>query len=244
MKAVILAGGRGRRLEPITLTIPKVLAPLGDVPILEIVLRQLRGAGFREVVLALGHLGELVEAFVTGHRSRFEGLEVTTVYEPEPRGTAGALASIDGLGESFLVMNGDILTDLDLRMLVASHRASGASMTIACSRRSVTLESGVLHFDAESGHLRRYEEKPEISFTASMGIYVYEQRLARKLPRDRPIDQPEVVERLLARGEQVNCFVTDALWYDIGTRTAYREARARFAENPERFVSPDEARED
>lgn len=236
MKAVILAGGRGRRLEPVTLTIPKVLAPVGELPILEIVLHQLRAAGFAEVTLALGYLGELVEAFVEARRSRFAGLRVETIYEDEPTGTAGALALVPGLDDTFLVMNGDILTNLDLGELVASHRSSGASLTIAGIRQTTKLESGVLHLDSSSSRVSRYEEKPELSFTVSTGIYVYEPMVLRVLPRGRPVDQPEMVERLLDAGEPVHCFESSCHWYDIGTRSGYRNARERFVAEPELFL--------
>jgi NDP-sugar pyrophosphorylase family protein len=236
MRAVILAGGRGRRLEPITLTIPKVLAPVGEVPILEIVLRQLQAAAFTEVTLALGHLGELVEAYVISHASRFEGLDVTTVFEDEPTGTAGALELVAGLDQTFLVLNGDILTNLDFGALVADHRASDSLMTVACTSQRLGLESGVLHFDAGTGALLRYEEKPEITFTVSMGVYVYEPQVLHRMPRRRPLDQPEVVQQLLSLGERVNCFETQCAWYDIGTGDGYRRAQDHFAADPEAFL--------
>lgn len=244
MKAVILAGGLGRRLEPVTLTIPKVLAPVGDTPILEIVLRQLRAAGFREVILALGHLGELVEAFVTGHRDRFAGLEIRTVYEDAPTGTAGALALVPGLDETFLAMNGDLLTTLDYQAMIAAHRESGAPLTVGCVRQSQKLESGVLHFEPESGRLVRFEEKPVISYRVSMGVYVYEPSVLRDLPRGRPVDLPEVVQALLDRGETVHTFESDGLWYDIGTRAGYRRARERFGAEPGRFLPAEPGEED
>ena len=239
MRAVVLAGGRGRRLEPVTLTIPKVLAPVGELSILEIVLRQLRASGFTEATLALGHLGELVEASVASHAALLEGLEVTTVLEDAPTGTAGALALVPGLDRTFLVMNGDVLTDLDFHALVADHRASGALMTVACSRQTIQVESGVLHFDPETGALSRYEEKPEIAVTVSMGVYVYEPEVLDRLPRGRPVDQPEVVERLLAAGERVHCHRADCVWYDIGTVDGYRRAQERFAAERDRFLPPD-----
>lgn len=241
MKVVILAGGRGRRLEPATLTIPKVLAPVGERPILEIVLRQLRAAGFAEVTLALGHLGELVEAYVTAHRGRFAGLHLATSYEDEPTGTAGALALVPGLDETFLVMNGDVLTDLDFAALVAGHRAADALLTVACVRQSLKVESGVLHLEQATGRLLRYEEKPEIPLLVSMGVYVYEPRALEELPRGRPVDQPEVFGRLLARDERVHCFESECAWYDIGTAAGHARAQERFAEEPERFLPADGA---
>lgn len=222
-----------------TLVIPKVLAPVGEVAILELVLRQLRGAGFTSVTLALGHLGELVEAYVTSHAHQFEDLEVTMVFEQEPMGTAGALHGVPGLDQTFLVMNGDILTSLDFRALVADHRSSGSLMTVACTRQRLRLESGVLHFDDETGSLLRYEEKPEIPFNVSMGVYVYEPGVLEALPRCRPIDQPEVVQRLLSLGERVNCYATDSSWYDIGTSEGYRRAQEHFAVDPGAFLPSD-----
>lgn len=242
MRAVILAGGRGRRLEPVTLTIPKVLAPVGERPILEVVLHQLMGAGFTAATLALGHLGELVETYLASHTGRFAGLDVTTVTEDEPTGTAGALALVPGLDRTFLVMNGDVLTDLDFAALVAAHRSSGALLTVACIRQALRLESGVLHFDAENGSLVRYEEKPEIGFTVSMGIYVYEPEALHQMPRGRPIDQPEMVQRLLAHGERVHCYRADCSWYDIGTGEGYRRALDHFSADPARFLPPAEGR--
>lgn len=236
MRAVILAGGRGRRLEPMTLTIPKVLAPVGEVPILEIVLQQLRAAGFTKVTLALGHLGELVAAYVTSHLRRLEGLEVTTVFEDEPAGTAGALDLVAGLDQTFLVMNGDILTNLDFEALLTDHRASGSLMTVACTPQRLRLESGVLSFDPDTGSLLRYEEKPEMTYTVSMGVYVYEPQVVRGMPRRRPLDQPKVVQQLLSLGERVNCFETQCAWYDIGTRGGYRRAQEHFAADPAAFL--------
>lgn len=238
MRAVILAGGRGRRLEPMTLTIPKVLAPVGEVPILEIVLRQLEAAGCTEATLALGHLGELVESYLAGRPHRDGGMAVTTVREPEPAGTAGALALVPRLDRTFLVMNGDVLTDLDYADLVARHRASGARLTVACTRQVVRVESGVLEVDAATGSLLRYDEKPEIGVTVSMGIYVYEPEVLRRLPRGRAVDQPEVVQGLLAGGERVHGYAARCSWYDIGTSDGYQRAREHFRRDPGAFLPP------
>jgi NDP-sugar pyrophosphorylase family protein len=129
MQAVILAGGKGRRLRPYTTVLPKPLMPLGDMPIIEVVLRQLAASGFDQVTVAVGYLAELLMAYC-GDGSKF-GLELRYSREEEPLGTAGPLALIDGLDDTFLVMNGDVLTSLDLRGLVQQHRASGAAATTA-----------------------------------------------------------------------------------------------------------------
>lgn len=236
MNAVLLAGGRGRRLEPLTLTIPKVLAPVGDLPIVEIVLRQLKAKGFSRVTLTLGYLGELVRAFIESHPKRFSGLDIELVVEDEPSGTAGSLAHVDGIDSTFLVMNGDILTTLDYRRLIEHHRASGAKLTIACRWERLTVESGVLHFEQGSGRLSRFEEKPVLEFPVNMGVYVYEPDVLEHLPEQRPLDQPAVIEHLLSRGEIVSCYETDCLWFDIGTRAGSRLALEAFEADPAAFL--------
>jgi NDP-sugar pyrophosphorylase family protein len=136
-------------------------------------------------------------------------------------------------------MNGDVLTDLDLRALIGDHRASGALMTVAGTRQTLRLESGVLHLDPETGALVQYEEKPEVAFTVGMGVYVYEPEVLRHMPRRRPVDQPEVIQRLLDLGERVHCHQSECSWYDIGTRDGYRQAREHFAADPRAFLPAD-----
>jgi len=236
MNAVLLAGGRGRRLEPLTVTIPKVLAPVGDLPILEIVLRQLKASGFSRVTLTLGYLSELVKAFIDSRSARFSDLAIELVVEEEPSGTAGSLAFLDGIDATFLVMNGDILTTLDYRRLVEHHRASGAKLTIACRWERMAVESGVLHFEQGSGRLSRLEEKPVLELPINMGVYVYEPDVLDQLPEQRPLDQPAVIEHLLSRGELVSCYEADCLWFDIGTHAGSRLALEAFEADPDAFL--------
>src|SRR3954471_15554781 len=164
-RAVILAGGKGSRLAPYTTVLPKPLLPVGDRPILDVVVHQLRDFGFRDITLAVGHLAHLVRA-VMGDGSR---LDVTIDYheEEEPLGTVGPLATVDGLDDSFLVMNGDVLTALDYSQLVDVHKEAGNVLTIASHRRTVHTEYGVLHVDADAGETQLvtgFEEKPAIPY--------------------------------------------------------------------------------
>jgi NDP-sugar pyrophosphorylase family protein len=224
MRAVILAGGLGTRLRPYTTVLPKPLLPLGDRPILEIILNQLWEAGFKRADLCVGHLGELIRVYFSEGTRLPDGFELDWHWEPdEPLGTAGALRVVPGLDGTFLAMNGDILTTLDYLALVEHHRASGAALTIAVQPKSVGIDLGVLEIDG--GRVTGYVEKPTLRYDVSMGIYVYEARALDYLP-DGPCQFPELVERLLEAGEHVAAFPSDAAWYDIGTTGEYERAVA------------------
>jgi NDP-sugar pyrophosphorylase family protein len=224
MKAVVLAGGAGTRLEPYTKVLPKPLLPIGDRPILEIILRQLAAAGFTKADLCVGHLGELIRVYFTDGTVLPEGFELDWHWEPEePLGTAGALRVVPGLDGTFLAMNGDILTTLDYRALVEHHSNSGAALTIAVQGKRVDIDLGVLELDA--GKVVGYREKPTLSYDVSMGIYVYEARVLDHLP-DGPCSFPELVQILLAAGEDVSAYRCEEVWYDLGTISEYERAVA------------------
>ena len=226
-RAVVLAGGRGSRLAPYTTVLPKPLLPVGERPILEILLRQLGAAGFDDVTLAVGHLAHLVRA-VVGDGSAHA---VSIRYHEEERalGTAGPLASIADLDETFVLVNGDVLTTLDFRALVRAHRQAGNELTIATHRRTVLADYGVLHTDGAVGATHRvtgYDEKPELAYTVSMGIYVLEpSAIAQLRPGDR-CDFPDLVLALLSRGAAVGSYPYDGYWLDIGREDDFRRAQA------------------
>jgi NDP-mannose synthase len=223
--AVILAGGRGSRLSPYTTVIPKPLLPVGDRAILEIVLRQLKAAGVAEVAMAVGHLAHLFEALM-GDGAQY-GLHVRYHVEQTPLGTAGPLARLDGLDETFLMMNGDVLTDLDYRALVGAHRDAGNVLTIATHRRTVETDYGILHLDGlrgATGAVRGYEEKPTLDYLVSMGVYVLEPAAIAHVPSDRRFDLPDLVLALLAAGEPVGSYEYQGYWLDIGRHDDYAQA--------------------
>ena len=172
-RAVVLAGGKGTRLLPYTTVLPKPLLPVGDRPILEIVLRRLGEAGFGRITISVGHLAELIQA-VCGNGARW-GLHLDYAIEDEPLGTIGPLACIDALPENFLVMNGDVLTDLDLNALWNDHVAGGSALTVATFRRSVHIDFGVLQYD-EHRRVHAFQEKPVHCYDVSMGIYILNRR--------------------------------------------------------------------
>lgn len=234
LRAVILAGGKGVRLRPFTVNFPKPLVPLGDTPVLEVLMRRLIAFGIQDVTLALGHLAELLRAYLQHRRQLTDQFKIRYVEEKEPTGTAGSLALVRGLKETFLVMNGDLLTDLDLDALVAFHRREKAALTIAAHARQVKVDLGVLEFDQER-RITGYREKPETTYHVSMGIYVYEPRVLKHIEPDRHLDFPELVQRLLACGEKVSAFAADCLWLDIGRPDDYARAQELFSEQRDRL---------
>lgn len=220
--AVILAGGRGRRLEPFTSVLPKPLMPVGDRAILEIIVDRLVECGIHDITLCVGYLAHLIEALLNG---RPRGARVTYVHEPTPLGTAGPLRLVDGLDRTFLLMNGDLLTDLRFDELVALHRRTANVVTIATHERTNVVDYGVLHTEpGESPRLVAYDEKPNSSLTVSMGIYVIEPEALDVIPGDGYFDFPQLVDRLLADGRQVGTYPFDGYWLDIGRRDDYERA--------------------
>ena len=167
MRVVLLAGGRGTRLRPYTTVFPKPLVPVGDVPILEILFRKLAREGFRSITLSVGHLHSLIEAYVGARRAE-DGLDITYVHESQPTGTAGALALVDDLSDTFLLMNGDVLTTMPFPKLIEHHRREGAALTIATHPKPVNVDLGVLDSD-EEGRIVSYTEKPRFTIRSAWG---------------------------------------------------------------------------
>lgn len=239
-RAVVLAGGRGTRLLPYTSVIPKPLMPIGDRAILEIVLAQLVRAGFERATISLGYRGSLIEA-VLGDGAAL-GIALDYVREDMPLGTAGALALVADLDEPFLVMNGDVLTDLDYAELLAGHVAGGACLTIATTLKRVQVSLGVLEFSSPEtpDRLTAYVEKPELAFEASMGVYAMSPSVLSYVEPGRRLDFPELVTRLLGAGARVDGWHRpDAYWLDIGRHEDYEEAVAEFERMRDRLL-PDE----
>jgi NDP-sugar pyrophosphorylase family protein len=234
MKAVILAGGKGTRLAPYTKILPKPLMPIGDMPILEILLRQMVNAGVSEVILTVGHMAELLRAFFQDGKQY--GLKIEYSYEDKPLGTAGPLSLIaDHLDDSFLVANGDVLTTLDLSTLVDAHRKSGAIATIASHARQVRIDLGVLQFNG-SNELSGYIEKPTYDFFVSMGVYVFEPRLLEYIPYNEYLDFPDLVLKLIKNGELVKGYLFDGYWQDLGRPDDYEQAIQDFDQLKPQFL--------
>lgn len=236
MRAVILAGGKGTRLRPYTTVLPKPLVPVGERPILELIIRQLAAAGFDSVDFCVGHLGELIKAYFEQGPGALDGMRINYIWEDEPLGTAGALRLLDPPTDDFLVMNGDILTDLDYGEVVRYHREREAAMTIATYRKSVSLALGVI--EGEGGSVTGFIEKPTLNYEVSMGIYIYSPRALAMIPPGR-FDFPDLVHRLLESGETVAAYHFDGAWFDIGTRDEHEHAVIAYEDAPQRFEPAD-----
>ncbi len=235
-RAVILAGGLGTRLRPYTTVLPKPLMPVGDRPILDIVIRQLARAEFDRVTIATGYLAELIEAFF-GDGARYD-IPIDYFRESEPLGTVGALSLIEGLDQDFLVMNGDVLTDLDYRALLAHHLRGGQAATIAAHTRQVPISLGVIRCEdgADTHRITGYIEKPTITYEVSMGVYCFAPRVRSHIPLGGRLDFPELVLRLIGAGETVRAWPSEDLWLDIGRSDDYERAQDDFDRLRERFL--------
>jgi NDP-sugar pyrophosphorylase family protein len=221
MKAVVLAGGKGTRLAPYTKILPKPLMPIGDLPILEILLRQMKKAGVDEVILTVGHLAHLLQAFFQDGKQF--GLHILYSFEDKPLGTAGPLSLVQGLDDTFLVTNGDVLTTLDLSALVKSHRQNGAIATIATHSREIKIDLGVIQVDSDQ-RIIDYIEKPHYPLHVSMGIYVFEPRVLSYIPHNQYLDFPDLILRLIRAGERVNSYSFTGYWQDLGRADDYEQA--------------------
>lgn len=238
MKAVILAGGKGTRLAPYTKVLPKPLMPIGDdMPILEVLLRQMKRAGIDDVTLAVGHSAALLCAFFqSGERL---GLHIDYSYEHQPLGTAGPLSLLDGLRNTFLVSNGDVLTTLSLHDLIDCHHRRGAIATIASSVKRIKIDLGVIGVDGSS-QIVAYTEKPTYEFLVSMGIYVFEPTVLAYIGREERLDFPDLVLRLIAAGERVVSYPYAGYWMDLGRVEDYEQAVTDFERLKTEFLGEQE----
>lgn len=226
MQAVLMAGGKGTRLRPFTAVLPKPLVPVGEISILEMVLRQLRYYGFDEVVICVGHKAELIMA-VVGDGKRF-GLEVRYHLEDKPLGTVGALPQVEGLKENFLVMNGDICCDLDFSLIHRSHVDHGAAATIGCYQREEQIELGVVKLDMEGGEIVGFEEKPIHHLWVAMGVYALNRRVIDLIPRSQFFGFDSLLHRMLAEKIRIRAFQFRGLWLDIGRPDDYEKLLQEF----------------
>jgi NDP-sugar pyrophosphorylase family protein len=235
-----MAGGKGSRLYPYTAVLPKPLMPLGDVPVLELILRQLRGHGVRSVFLAVNHLRHLIQAFF-GDGSAF-GIDIAYSTEEAPLGTGGPVGVLlERMAENFLVLNGDLVTNLSMSGLLDYHVNESADATIATILREVTLESGVLDIDPR-GHVVGYREKPSNTYAISMGLYALRRDAMRGLVEPgRHIDMPDLLLRMIAAGRRVVSYRAECLWLDIGRPDDYARAQDLVAAHSELLMPVDPA---
>jgi NDP-sugar pyrophosphorylase family protein len=221
MKAVVLAGGKGTRLAPYTQILPKPLMPIGDMPILEVLIKQMKLHGFTDIILTVGHLSHLLQSYFQDG-SRY-GVNIHYSHEEQPLGTAGPLSLIEGLEKTFLVTNGDVLTALDLSELIEFHRKQGACATIAMHEREVKIDLGVIRLNGGL-EVEGYIEKPSMDYRVSMGVYVFEPEVLNYIPKGQYLDFPDLVHMLLEAGKRVMGFPYDGYWQDLGRPDDYQQA--------------------
>jgi NDP-sugar pyrophosphorylase family protein len=228
MKAIVLAGGKGTRLAPYTTVFPKPLMPIDGMPILEVIVRQLAHFRIKEMVFSVSQHSEPLLSAYFGNGRRY-GVNISYSREEKPLGTAGPLSVLPNLPETFLVMNGDVLTTLNYYKLIQYHRRHKGIVTIAMSQKKVHLELGVMESN-RAHRLIRYVEKPTLSYSVSMGIYVFEKGVLKWVPSEKYLDFPELIQKLIKQKEKVVCYPSDDFWLDIGRHDDYEEAQKRFQE--------------
>lgn len=232
--AVIMAGGAGMRLRPYTCVLPKPLMPVGERPIIEILMQQLHAAGIANIVVSVGGNGHLMKAVVQDRA--VEGLNLSYQAERAPLGTCGSLALMtDYLPERFLVINGDLLTDFPFERLIERHAESSAMLTVGTCLRDESVEFGVIERES-NGKLARCVEKPVIRRELSIGAYALEKAcVTRFLRLERAMDVPQLINLLLESGEEVDAVASKCRWIDIGNQEDYARAQQLFDENPGMF---------
>lgn len=225
-KAVILAGGAGSRLRPYTLILPKPLMPVGDLSVLELLLRQLRQSGIRDVIITLGHLGSIIRA-LCGDGSKW-GLSIEYSDEPTPLGTIGPLRLLRSeLTRTFVVTNGDLVTDLDIGALLVSHKRHGGIATVASYCKRVKIDLGVLHRNADL-RIVGFEEKPTLEYWVSMGTYVFEPEIIDYVPESGPFGFDDLMHTLLQRNVPVHSYEHTGYWRDIGRKDDFEQVQEEF----------------
>lgn len=224
-KVIILAGGEGRRLNPYTIVLPKPLMPVGNLPILEIIIKQLKKYQLTDITLAVGYLGNLIQTFF-GDGKKF-GVKVKYSFENKPLGTMGPLCLVPGLKKTYMVMNGDLLTTLNYEKLISYHRSRKPIATIAVQKREIETDYGVLEYN-RSHELTKYREKPRLPYQVSMGIYIFEPEILDYIPKAERFDFPELMNLLLKKGERVSVYPSSDFWLDIGRHEDYKKALDEF----------------
>jgi NDP-sugar pyrophosphorylase family protein len=233
-RAVILAGGKGTRLRPYTVVLPKPLMPIGEYPILEVIVRQLAAQSFKRITMAVNHQANLIQAFF-GDGSRW-GVQIDYSLENEPLGTVGPLALVPDLPETFLLMNGDVLTDLDYRHLISKHHSSGNLFTISAAVRHHIIDYGVLETN-EKNTLVGFREKPHVEYLVSMGVYVLDRRILGRVPHGTKFSFDDLMLDMLRTGDRVHVEPFTGYWLDIGRPDDYMQAIDEFDSKRNLFLA-------
>jgi mannose-1-phosphate guanylyltransferase len=233
MIAVIQAGGKGTRLRPYTLALPKPLMPVGDLPVIEVLLKWLRRWGVKEAWITVGHLSGLIRS-LCGNGGQWD-MKIEYSQEPEPLGTIGPLRLIKShLNEPFITVNGDLITDLNLRDFTNFHRSHDGLITVAVTEKNVKVDMGVL--ESQNGRMVGFQEKPAIKFTVSMGIYCMEPEILDLIPDNVPFGFDDLMHAMLDQNMPVYLYRHQGLWLDIGREEDFRHAQEFFLKDYKSIV--------
>lgn len=232
-RAVVLAGGKGTRLRPYTVVLPKPLMPIGEYPILEVIIRQLKHYGFTHITMAVNHQAEIIKAFF-GNGSKW-GIKIDYSLEEKALSTMAPLKLIKDLPEDFLVMNGDILTDLDFGEFYENHLKNKNIFTISSYQREVKSEFGVLDVD-DTNTLSGFREKPVSIYDVSMGIYMVSNKAVDYIPEDTFYGFDHLMLDLMKNNEEPKVQKFNGYWLDIGRPDDYDIAINMFETNSKQFL--------
>lgn len=233
MRAVVLAGGQGARLTPYTRVIPKPLIPLDDMPILQIILMQMRACGVTQVTLSVAYKAHLIQSYFGN--GEWLGIPIDYSLTSHVLGTAGPLKFVESLDEPFLVMNADLLTTVDFADVIAAHRRSKAIGTVVLCRQVVDVSYGVVNVDSQH-HVTGYVEKPKMEFLISAGVFAFNPEVLHYIPHGQFMDMPDLFQQLLADGHTINGYQFDGDWLDIGTPSQYERGEALFQQHRSRYL--------
>lgn len=232
-RAIILAGGKGTRLRPYTVVLPKPLMPIGEFPILEVIVRQLVQHGFDHITMAVNHQAEIIRAFFQDGAKW--GVKIDYSLEDQPLSTMAPLRLIRDLPENFLIMNGDILSDLNYTALFEEHISDSNIFTISAYMREQKVDYGVLEMDT-SNHLTGFREKPSTEYLVSMGVYMASRRILSFIPEGKSYGFDNLMLDLLAAGKPAAVRKFDGYWLDIGRPDDYIQAIEEFEQMKPRFL--------
>ena len=222
MKVVIQCGGRGTRLRPYTMVLPKPLMPVGSKPVLELLLRWVRRNGVQEMYITTGYLGHIIRSFCGDGRQW--DMQIRYTEEKEPLGTIGPLSLLrDELDSTFIVINGDVLTDLSLNAFSKFHHTCGSTVTVATTVRKTKMDFGVI--EQSDGRIRNFSEKPTLSNLMSMGVYCMEPDIFEYIPKGVPFGFDDLILCMLANGVPAYAFMHNGLWLDIGRVEDFQRAQ-------------------
>jgi NDP-sugar pyrophosphorylase family protein len=228
MKAVIQAGGKGARLQPYTLLLPKPLMPVGGLPVIEILLKWLRRWGVKETYITIGYLGSLIRS-LCGDGSQWD-IDIVYSEEPEPLGTIGPLRLIKNqLTETFLTLNGDLITDLNLCDLKTYHRQQGGLITVAVTEKIISTDLGIL--EGQNGRMTGFREKPTFKLQASTGIYCMEPQILDLIPDGVPFGFDDLMYAMLEQKLPVYIYRHEGLWRDLGREEDFKSVQQGFLQD-------------